>query len=1084
MADQGDVPDKVLNYWHKVEFFESASIDELEEGASGVIHFNQEMLAGIPDCFPWLNRQNVTRAGPGFSPSAEYDYIFYLGIFSRREIFARAHTLFPEAGNSEAERCDDEGRSCSIKLHVCRDGSIDLARAEFSTVPWALGQLQAGGLERITWQEYAQATERLRDTFLRIVTVADNLKQEHGLPPVLTTYEVVEFLKGMADWTDFSPEPDVSMPALIVQVIELPPRNEHPVLGAVDPGRLPLLSTLPSRLGADIHPAPGESRRQTTPPGEINILNSFYIQDIERVAAQIARGGLPPDSPLGRYLSLRNDKLPDLLTPAGRSLLLEHLQMARLPIGRWPGNDDESMSLMQQFAINVIEDKLANAGLYSVNGPPGTGKTTMLRDLVASNLVKRAEVLARLSRAADAFGPDLKTNIDQTGVSIKRLIPSLTGFEMVVVSNNNAAVENISQELPQRRHLGPAYRDVAYLKPVAQKLAARHTTRMVGKMKKTVVAPLAEQDDCWGLIAAALGKYANRSMFGERVVYKPIEQCETVAPADQYRTLMAEIKQLADSGDCALQFRQAQADFETARQKVRHIVAALQILEAAASAAARFDALSQEIQCQEMRLPQLAARVARALACKPGFWSGGLRRWCRWRAIHAGLERRKVETGVALKKNRDRLQKLHAALVAARQASAPLQDKYGRDLFPCHDTDLELPAIQRKAFGLCPALNRARAELTIKALALHQAWLVDAYKHAGLARTLFYLARAIDGKVPDPEAARAIWQILFMIVPVVSSTFASVARQFGVFGAGDIGWLFIDEAGQATPQQAVGALWRAKRAVVVGDPLQVEPVFSIPSAFVEGFARAEFGDDWGLWSPSINSVQKLADRVNPYGTRQVVEDQWLGSPLRVHRRCLEPMFGIANAIAYNNKMLHGADKPFGNDAEFVWKHSNWFDIDGAVAGKHFVPAQADFVVGMVQDYIRQHERLPDVYIISPFKKVKAGLVAALREVIGKRRFAGTDVDRWIRERVGTIHTFQGKEEENVILVLGLDQQNPGAAKWAAAKPNLLNVAVTRAKKRFYIVGSKAVWSNCQYFSQASDLLEKHKRTALNGGRLA
>ena len=47
-----------------------------------------------------------------------------------------------------------------------------------------------------------------------------------------------------------------------------------------------------------------------------------------------------------------------------------------------------------------------------------------------------------------------------------------------------------------------------------------------------------------------------------------------------------------------------------------------------------------------------------------------------------------------------------------------------------------------------------------------------------------------------------------------------------------LGMLVIDEAGQATPQSALGALYRSKKAIVVGDPLQIEPVVTIPQVIV------------------------------------------------------------------------------------------------------------------------------------------------------------------------------------------------------------------------------------------------------------
>ena len=44
------------------------------------------------------------------------------------------------------------------------------------------------------------------------------------------------------------------------------------------------------------------------------------------------------------------------------------------------------------------------------------------------------------------------------------------------------------------------------------------------------------------------------------------------------------------------------------------------------------------------------------------------------------------------------------------------------------------------------------------------------------------------------------------------------------------------------------------------------------------------------------------------------------------------------------------------------------------------------------------------------------------------------------------------------MVLGADTNSNGAATWAVNEANMMNVAATRAKKEFYIIGDRKLYS--------------------------
>ena len=72
------------------------------------------------------------------------------------------------------------------------------------------------------------------------------------------------------------------------------------------------------------------------------------------------------------------------------------LQPENYPLGRFPSNTKYELSFMQQVAVN-LSIGYDNNQIRSVNGPPGTGKTTLLKDIFAELVVQQAHDICNLS---------------------------------------------------------------------------------------------------------------------------------------------------------------------------------------------------------------------------------------------------------------------------------------------------------------------------------------------------------------------------------------------------------------------------------------------------------------------------------------------------------------------------------------------------------------------------------------------------------------------------------------------------------------------------------------------------------------
>lgn len=169
-------------------------------------------------------------------------------------------------------------------------------------------------------------------------------------------------------------------------------------------------------------------------------------------------------------------------------------------------------------------------------------------------------------------------------------------------------------------------------------------------------------------------------------------------------------------------------------------------------------------------------------------------------------------------------------------------------------------------------------------------------------------------------------------------------------------------------------LFGAQKVVVVGDPLQIEPVVTIPRSVTDNISN--YFDLDSTQVSSELSVQSMADRINPLGTYLSVNSkkEWVGVPLRVHRRCISPMFEIANSIAYKNTMFNSTTNPESVAINF---QTRFIHCKGNVKGRHFVQEQAEIIKELLKEEINFSRDFPNVFVITPFSEISYNLRSLL-----------------------------------------------------------------------------------------------------------
>ncbi|MEO8900771.1 MAG: AAA domain-containing protein [Polyangiaceae bacterium] len=305
----------------------------------------------------------------------------------------------------------------------------------------------------------------------------------------------------------------------------------------------------------------------------------------------------------------------------------------------------------------------------------------------------------------------------------------------------------------------------------------------------------------------------------------------------------------------------------------------------------------------------------------------------------------------------------------------------------------------------------------------------------------------------DADSAR--W--LCRLFNIWGSTLLSLGNCFPA-DSGSIARLVIDEAGQCHPAHAVSALLRAESALVIGDVHQLAPVIDLGADDEARLLRAprleSFATQLAPYRVHDNaqvSSQSLADRA--VTQRLSLVD---------HFRCQPAIIALSDALCGYGLTVHTARADRSAHASYLTHPVALVDLRGEqspLAGSWCNELELSETLALVESLL-DHGVSPDqIAVITPYR----GQLERLRKSFAERRIpleyspelreSGASAER-AGVALGTVHRFQGGERS--IVLFSTVVTHPASLSFLNTRPNLLNVAISRAQHHFICLGHAAV----------------------------
>ena len=257
--------------------------------------------------------------------------------------------------------------------------------------------------------------------------------------------------------------------------------------------------------------------------------------------------------------------------------------------------------------------------------------------------------------------------------------------------------------------------------------------------------------------------------------------------------------------------------------------------------------------------------------------------------------------------------------------------------------------------------------------------------------------------------------------------------------------VIVDEASQCSLASVLPLAYRAKRLAVVGDPYQLPPIVSLSDQLLQDIAAQTGFDNDELREQGVHHKNGSAYFAFEFAARPQTP-----TLLNEHYRCHPYIARWFNRTFYKNELtvLTEVAETAQRDRAIFWQ-----DIEGTVerppAGRSWLNrTEAEQSVEQLGELLGS---FPTVGILTPFVAQ-----AQLIEQLAKKRFGRPLLDD-IDFVCGTAHSLQGNERDAILFSCVLSPgMSENGVRWIEKERNLLNVAVSRARRALVVLGHPAM----------------------------